>query len=403
MREKYFSRDEIIEIKYEENKIKTVGKRTELYTSHRYHENGSVGIQMTVGQIDDELGYKLAKEKLVRQRPYPFELETGVRHRDKIERKLTETELLDISKDAMEYLLKTYPDFIFQSSFNQDAQISEMTNEKGLEYSNTDCATNVGITFKHKDSKDIMDGYFSFSLRNYDSKVFTKMADDYLANYNRMVDFPEEMIIDEQYYGILGGMVGHLHGERLALKTSLLTGKVGEKVFSDDLVVMDDVGDEECWFTDFWDGDGCTYENDKLLLIDHGTIVTGYADKRYAKKYDIPFTGGGWMNYADIPGVGTRSLRIEKSTKTIKELLDGRYAIIPLLTSGGEFNEKGDYTSPINSSLLFDGEKVIGRLKPFAAVSNMFDIFGKDFIGVGADKPIYNDKQILYRVSRSEL
>jgi len=64
--------------------------------------------------------------------------------------------------------------------------------------------------------------------------------------------------------------------------------------------------------------------------------------------------------------------------------------------SGGGFADNGDYTMPVHTSLLFDGEKVLGKLPPFTMVSSMFDMFGKDFIGVGSDKPIYNDKQILF-------
>ncbi len=41
-------------------------------------------------------------------------------------------------------------------------------------------------------------------------------------------------------------------------------------------------------------------------------------------------------------------------------------------------------------------------IAPFTLVSNAFDMFGKDFIRVGADKPIFNDKQILFRARREE-
>ncbi len=403
MKEKFTNRNEIISIDYEENIIKSINKRTELISSHRIHENGFVGIHLNYGEIADEKGYELAQKNLVRQRPYPFELECGQRHRDKTERRLTEKELLDISKEAMDYLLRKYPDFTYKTTFSQNYNKETMYNERGLDYSNTDCSASVSVSFKHKDSKDILDGGFNFSVRDYDFKVFSQMADDYLANYNNVLDFPEEMIIDEQYYGIVGYLLNQLNGENLALKTSLLTGKIGEKVFSDDFTLMHDVSDAECWFNNFWDGDGCTYENDKIMLIDHGKIITGIADKHDAKKYNIPHSGTSYMSYSDIPASGGINARITRSGKTVKELLDGRCAVIPLMAYGGGFKETGEYTMPVHSSLLFDGEKVLGRLKPFTSVSNLFNIWGEDFIGVSSDQPIYNDKQLLYKIKRGEL
>lgn len=403
MREKYSSRNESITIQYIENKKNSVSRQVQLNDSFRVHKNGKVGVLYTTGNLTDEEGYRRAEENLVRERPYPFELETGVRHRDKTEQKLTGTELAEIAQDGMDYLLKTYPDFRYNVRFSQHDSSNAMTNEKGMDYSERDCDVTANVSFKHKDSRDIADGSFSFSLRKYDRTVFTRMADDYLANFRRMVDFPEEMIIGAQYYGVAGKLINELNGEQLALKLSLLTDKVGEKVFSDGLTFCHDVSDKEAWFSSFWDGDGCVFPDDRITFIDHGTVVMGIADKRDALKYNIRHTGPACQDYVDVPSTGGFKSRIERSGRTVKQLLDGRCSIVPVMAYGGGFNEKGDYTMPVHSSLLFDGDHIVGKLPPFTAVSNFFDMFGKDFIGVGTDQPIYNDKQMLYRIRRGEL
>ena len=69
--------------------------------------------------------------------------------------------------------------------------------------------------------------------------------------------------------------------------------------------------------------------------------------------------------------------------------------------SGGGFNEKGDYVMPVHHAFLCDGEKFLGSLPPFTLSSNMYDMFGKDFIGVGSDQPVFNDKSVLVKVSVS--
>ncbi len=404
MREKYRRESVVSQIKYVENKPLLFHKSSVVEASFRVHQDGFVGVHYQEGEICDEEGFALAEENLKeRPRPYPFELETGKRSRDKTERQVSDKELMGMAKECMDYIIEKYPRFTCTLELEQKKTTDICTNEKGMDYSNTDCATSICVEFKHVDSKDLSDGNFGFSLRNFDMAVFTSMVDNFFANYETEVELPEEIIMDMQYYGLLGTLAYHLNGERIALKTSLFSDKVGEKVFSEDFTLLHDVSDKECWFNRFWDGDGCVAENDKRVFIDKGVIVSGYADKRNAKKYDILHTGNATCYFSDIPEAGGVNFRIVRSEKTVKELLNGRYCVVPVMYDGGGFAENGDYVMPVHCAMLSDGEKILGKLPPFTMVSNVYDMFGKDFIGVGFDNPIYNDKQILFRVKKGNI
>ena len=95
------------------------------------------------------------------------------------------------------------------------------------------------------------------------------------------------------------------------------------------------------------------------------------------------------------------SLKI--GNKTAKELLNGRLAIIPIQSCGGGFKEKGEYTMPVQIGLLTDGERILGRVPPFTISTNMFDMFGKDYIGVAKLNKLFNDKCILFKVEAGKL
>lgn len=86
----------------------------------------------------------------------------------------------------------------------------------------------------------------------------------------------------------------------------------------------------------------------------------------------------------------------------VKQLLDGRLTVVPIRAAGGGFNEKGEYVTPVQTAMLCDGERMIGRLPEFAIKGSMFDMFGKNFIGVGSDDPVFNDKQILVKMDYSK-
>jgi len=387
---------------FKESKLVSFSKESSLESSFRVYQDGKVGIYYHIGPMDDEEGYAKAAANLVRERPYPFTLETGKRARDKREKVMTDEELRATAVSCMKYLTDNYPKFRFEMKIHGTEQDRRTINDLGMDYRHQDYSVDVGLIFKHADSKNINDGYFQFSLRTFDETIFRRMADLYLANYEKEVEIPEELIIDTQYYGLAGRVGNYLNGEELARGTSLLTGKIGEKVFSEDFTLEHDASDGESWFSTFWDGDGCVLENDKLVLVENGVPKIGFADKKTAEQYGIPHTGPAYHNFTDIPGPGGLNLRIKRSDKTIKELLNGRYAIIPLDSTSSGFNEKGDTTMVISKSLLYDGDGVVGRLPEFKVSANIFDIFGKDFIGVGSDNPItYNDKQILYRVHRT--
>ncbi|MDE7298795.1 MAG: hypothetical protein K2N94_08185, partial [Lachnospiraceae bacterium] len=250
----------------------------------------------------------------------------------------------------------------------------------------------------HKDSKDISDGWFGMALRNFELGKFYDMADNYLSSYEKKAELPEEIIIQMQYYGLLGKLHESLDAERICLGTSLLSGKIGEKVFSDRFTLCHDVSDEECWHSNFFDGEGVVLAGDKLPYVENGVVLRGYSDKKIAAKYGVEHTGSAWRNYSDVPSHGNVNFRITRSDKTIKELLAGRLTVVPVRFSGGGFNEKGEYVMPVQMAYLCDGEKFLGRLPEFTLVSSMFDMFGDDFIGVGSDNPVFNDKQILVRM-----
>ncbi|MBO4626591.1 MAG: hypothetical protein J5645_01250 [Lachnospiraceae bacterium] len=403
IREKHGVHSRVSKMTFEENKPKAFERVNSVESSYRVYDNEKVGIFHCIGEVDDEEGFARAQADPERARPYPFTPESGdVRRRDKRESELSDSELMAASEEYMKYLTDNYPRFTFSGGIRTESIEYTLKNDLGIDYASSDACAGVSIQFKHKDSVDIIDGSFGFNFRKFDDgTIFRTMADLYLGNYETMAELPEEIVIVMQYYGLTGMLQSELNAEGLALGTSRLSGKVGEKVFSEDFSMEHDAGEKEAWFTRFWDGEGCVIPEEKLVLIENGVIKTGISDKRVAKKYNVPHTKSAGHNYADLPYVGGLNLRIKRSEKTVKELLAGRPAIIPMNATGSPMDANGDMSLLVNTSLLWDGERVIGRLPQFRVKANFFDLFGKNFIGVGSDDvKAFNDKAILLRMER---
>lgn len=401
--EKTTAIDKYTEVQIEENQIVAFNKADTERTSFKVHKGNIVGVYYKVGKISDKEGFEKAEKNLESKRLYPFALESGERSLDKTETILSDTELMDTAKKVLKYLTKEYPDYTFNGSLSTVDWESAKTNSCGMDYRMRDGNNTVGLSFKHKDSKDISDGYISYSVRTFKMRKFCHHADFFLKNFTKTVEMPKECIILDRYYGYMGKLRECLNIETLKEGTSLLSGKIGQKVFADDFTLMHDLTEKNIWMDTFWDGDGVTLKNDRATFIRDGKVLRGYADKRFGKRYKVQSTGGAIDDYRDIPWNGKNTMTIKVGKKTVKEILDGRYAIIPIQSSGGGFKEKGEYTMPVQIGLLTDGEKVLGRVPPFTISTNMFDMFGKDFLGVAKFDEVLNDKCILMRVTAGKL
>ncbi len=399
--EKYTEKNRMSEVKIQENEIVGFNKYDKVQRSFRVYEGGYAGIHYQQGEMGDEEGYGKAKRNLDLKRPYPFGLQGGTRTRDKTGRILTDKALMEKAREELSWLRRTYPDFSFGGSLYTTVVEMAQENSAGMRYESRDGHNGIGIRFKHKDSKDIVDGYFSINMRQFSSAKFRRMADNYLAGYTKQLELPEECIIMMPVWELTGKLKEFLDAEKIALGISQL--KVGQKAFSDALTVTHDVSQAHCWMSTFWDAEGFVPKNDRKIFIHKGKVLRGYADRRIAQKYGVECTGSAYQNFQDIPDNGWMCMRVQTTGRTPKEMLGGRLAIVPLQASGGGYKENCEYAMPVQSSYLTDGEKILGRLPPFTMRSTLFDIFGKDFIGVAKYTPLWDAEMLLVRMEAGKL
>jgi len=66
-------------------------------------------------------------------------------------------------------------------------------------------------------------------------------------------------------------------------------------------------------------------------------------------------------------------------------MLNGKPGIYVVMAFGGDYTPEGDFATPIQLAYLHDGEKFIGRLPEMQVKSNIYDMFGKSYIGTSSD------------------
>ena len=335
------------------------------------------------------LGFKL---------PYPAMPTEGVKRSLDLSTKcsIKDDEFIKMSRDILDELNKKLPKFMFSNKIIMSETETSLRNDLGTDLVQKDKYLSFALLVKHRNSMNMMDDYMVYINREVDFEAVLKELIIKCEAYEELVDFSEEgekvqVILLGDHLEFLTKFKSDMRGDIFTTGASLFSGKLGEKIFSDKFSLIVN-RDPEKYFITFFDGEGVVLPNDKFTLIENGMLKALYASKRMAKQYNLQETGSALLDYDSIPDItplgfyiDAGELAIAKSDKTIKELLGGKKAVLVTMATGGDYTPQGEYASPIQRAYLFDGENILGRLPQLSMSSNIYDMFGKDFIGVSSD------------------
>ncbi len=146
---------------------------------------------------------------------------------------------------------------------------------------------------------------------------------------------------------LVGAMFQCLQGRALQQKRSYLEGKIGEKIASEKLTVIDDpliVGGQG---SRLYDGDGIAAK--KRVIIDKGVLKSYYIDYYYSRKLGMEPTTGGSSNVIIEPGEKTLEQLIAQSKKGI---------LVTGFIGGNSNTATGDFSYGIIGQLIENGKLV---------------------------------------------
>jgi PmbA protein len=232
----------------------------------------------------------------------------------------------------------------------------------------------------------MMDALAITLSRDYNLQDTFKALSLICSSYDEKVSLPNEKmpVVFLLHDSILGKFSIDLNAHVLGSGASMFSEKIGQKLFADHFSLIVDRNSRDSYQC-FFDAEGTMLPNDHFKLIENGVLLAPCTAKKVAKLYGYAKTGSASGDYDSVPDVLSGNVSVGTSGKTIKELLDGRIAVYVVISTGGDFTSQGEYAAPVQSAFLFDGDLLLGRLPQIAIRSNIFDIFGKDFIGLATD------------------
>ncbi len=173
---------------------------------------------------------------------------------------------------------------------------------------------------------------------------------------------------------LLGHFVGAITGSSIARKTSFLIDRLGTRVFSPGLRIVDDPHRMRGHRSRAFDSEGLATK--PVALIDDGVLTQWIADSASARQLGIAPTGHAGRGVSGPPGAGTSNLHLEPGSLSPAELIaditEGFY-VVELIGSGIN-GLTGDYSRGAAGFRIENGQ-IAGAVAEVTVAGNLKDMF----------------------------
>jgi len=407
--EKYSKIENEIGIKINQTKIDGIKKKNISKTGFRVYKDNLIGVAGKLGKFDKDNLIKKAEENLKYKISYPFQVSSGRTEIQDLKKiKLDEKEFLEYTEDFLIELQNKFSKFSFSNKIKYVNIIKELSNTENLDLQYNDNFFSIELLFRDINSSNIIDGFVFSLTRELDySEVVIKIEEIYSAFYNK-VDLPQgnefPVIFISSDNLPYQKLQTEMNGSMIGSGSSILSDKIGKKIFGENVTIYQN-NDPKKDLICFFDAEGSVNENYMFNLIENGIFISPFTDKKISNKYNLQLTGSAIGTYDSYPQIGTPDIKIKRSERTLKEILNGDKGILIFISTGGDYSPEGKLASPVQLAFLTDGDKLIGRLPQLQISSNLFDMYGNAFRGASTDTLYPNsfENYLVFNMKTSKL
>lgn len=355
----------------------------------RVYENGCIGVAGCIGEPDEEELTGKAKEALAFGIPYPENLE-GPLEKEEIhdEEIIPVAEFIPTMQHMLDRLAELCPKFALSNKISMSRSRTEYTNSLGRRLISCGRSLDISLLAQNRGSGNLVDSGFGWSGDDFDEETLLKeFKREYDAFYRPADIEPGRYPILIEPAQLLYRYLNHFVGDLYAAGASLLSGKLGEKVFSDKLTLKADMNLETAPDGCFFDAEGCVAPDMRPTLIENGVLKGLMTTKKTSAAYGLPNIGTASAAYDGVPDMSMDNIYAEPTAPSLKELVPGK-AVLVLIAMGGDATPEGHFATPVQLAFLMENGELIGRLPDITISGDFFDLLGKDYVGTSHDDPI---------------
>lgn len=378
--------DDEVSVKLSASALESLRAKRMQRNGLRVYDAGCIGVAGYMGTEGEAAARERAVAALGYKIPYPGRPAAGARRTETVGGKPFTPAALDAEAAALlAAFRKDFPQFVYSSSGIKSGNSQKtMRNSAGLDYASSVTTHEFTFFYKLASSSSILDGWFSYTGTDYDRAAFLAYGAEMLAAHLREVPLPAEgrlpVFFEENDSQIRNIFFRELAGMTFGSGSSLFSGKLGQRLFNEGFTLYNSPSQA---YRPFFDAEGVCGEGFKY--IENGVLRAPYADKKTAARFGYEPSGTAVAAYDGTPDAGAGNMRIQSQARTFREMLGGQPAIFVTMALGGDYTSQGGYGTPAQVAFLVKDGKLVGRLPELQLASGVYEMFGKDFLGVSSD------------------
>lgn len=408
--ELYYLNDIKEEITFENNKLKTVNNSQNSGVGVRAVKDGKMGF-VTSSNLDDI--NKLAKNAIEvttfsPKMEFGFACKAEMPHINLSSKKIWDIPMDNFIKDGERVIdkVKKYDDSILVNvTFNKEKRETRIINTNGLDAEYEKDNFNVFVQGNLIEGSSFINCAVSEKNKsgNYNIEEMAERIIKDISIGRKNCDFEagskSVILTPTVLTQVLLTLQRGVNGNLVEKGISPLCGKIGEKIFDEEISIADDGTMEEGEGSMAFDDEGTPAQ--KTVIVENGVLKSYLHSIKTATKLGYNPTGNGLKNeklfltkkYDIMPHPDITNWIMSpgnvKYEDMISEIKDG-VIIDDIMGIFMNNLENGDFAGNIGMGYVIKNGKIIGRLKDAAINANIYDIFLNNIVAL-------SDK--LYRAS----
>ena len=173
---------------------------------------------------------------------------------------------------------------------------------------------------------------------------------------------------------LLGSLSGAVNGAAIARGVSYLKDKLGEKVFADEIVVIDDPHIARGAGSRPFDGEGLA--NEAIRLIDRGVLTSWLMNSSHARQLGLESNARATRGTGGAPGAGSTNLYLQAGDQTPGALMTNvKDGLLVTDMFGPQVNPNtGDYSVGC-AGFWFEGGEIVYPVSEITIAGNILEMF----------------------------
>lgn len=391
-----------------DGKIDSFRENEETQKTVRFYQDGKISVAGALGDANIAELEKTAAAGLSGDGiPYVCKLSKNVKSVIKDKPAVQEDKFLPSAKRLAAKVKKACPKFLVNGKISVENVKKSYENSAGADLKFESSDFGASFVLKDRESSNIMDAGYGAAVRYYgkasEDKIVSDMANLHDAFFGKKVtlkdgDYP--MIFSP--FDIFGQVINDFVAEMYVSGGSLFSGKLGEKIFNENLSLYIDKNCSTNHTASFFDAEGEIAPDFRPKLIENGVLKGVLTTKNTAANFNLPLIKSTTASYDGVPSLGVSGLYLKPNSPDLKSLLGKKRAVLIEMTSGGDITPEGKLGLPVQLAFLVENGKIVSRVSDFQITADIFELLGKDFIGV-SKSGVYSAQDSSVIVAKAKL